>query len=545
MIPNKEELQRVIAEMAILIDKEMDPEPEAYALFFQHPEYAFHLIELLNNLEEAILNEGPPIYSACIFCLDVCVAQMQAAAEANNKTMHKSLTELMDRLAALINTQKHTLSYWLPVLNAFYEVQVELTQKLKDAYFLLANQDDDGAEVDEFAHLTSIRDLILEMSDLSIFSIVENFFAQSYAMPEEFFSDLVVDLYNIPEGHEIALLTLLHPKKQVRDIVVATFDDIIDTITLSSTALSRLQVIMHWYPKEYHAQFERWMKVQRKKGVVFEPDPVPAKMYFKATEVDGSGSQGIFIQIKINRKSRLSGLLLKHTVGLKDAWITPFISVSEISEYYHQAFEESVTLREVDLNYFALLVEHFMAVTIAHGDIPHLHFLEIQEALGVKMKPQLLDLDDLFAHLGIEISPFTQEVIDESLQRSKSWLKNKPYTESWYIESPNIDKIVNHNSSFVDGVKVCKMQDSMVDVFKDVLEEDREKWQFHFLWVALWLKSKRRSNEKSWQDSFVIAHLIREGTPLNELPVMQEICHQTVVNSIETMQERRTHLNQE
>jgi hypothetical protein len=544
---NAEELQRLLAEMAVLIDRDDDPDPHLYALFFQHPEYAFQLIELINNLDESIVHEGPPIYSACIFAFDICVAQLQAATEMNNKIIAKSLTQLMNHLASLINSHKHTLSYWLPILNAFYEVHVELTQELKDAYFALATDegDDSDEDINEFSHLESIRDLIHELSDLSIFDIAENFFAQSYAMPADFFTDLVVDLYSIVEGHDVALLTLLHPKLEVREIVVATLDQIIDKITLSSISLSRLQTIKYWYPESYHPVFDRWIKIQRKKEVVFEPEPKLASVKFKATEVDGSGSQGVFIHSRKNRKNRLGGLLLKYGFGMKDAWITPVIPAVEVADYYHQAFEESVTLREIDMAYFQMMVEHFLAVTIKLGDIPHLHFLEIQEELGLRLRPRELDLNYLFTHLSVEISPFTQDVIDASLKRSKSWLKSKQFTESWYIENALVDKIVNHNSSFVDGVKVCRLEEAMKDVFAEEMELNRDKWLFHFLWIALWLKAKKRKNEKVWQDSFLIAYVIREGRPLKDIPVMNEICHQTVINSVETMQERRTHLSQE
>lgn len=547
MTDHNNELQHLLAEMAVLIDRDDDPDPQLYALFFQHPEYAFQLIELLNNLDESIVNDGPPIYSACIFAFDVCIAQLQTATEMNNKVIAKSLQQLMNRLAELINGRKHTLSYWLPVLNAFYEVHVELTQELKDAYFELASEEgDDGDEdLDEFSHLESIRDLIHELSDLSVFDITENFFAQSYAMPADFFTDLVVDLYSIEEGHEIALLTLLHPKEEVRAIVVATLDQIIDKITLSSVALSRLKAIKYWYPERYYPIFERWIKIQRKKGVIFEPDAVAATAKIKATEVDGSGSQGLFIHIRKNRKNRLGGLLLKFGFGIKDTWITPMIPAAEVKQYYHQAFTESVTLREVDMDYFQMMLEHFLAVTIKQGEIPQLHFLEMQEVLGLRLRPQEIDLNDLFTHLSVEISPFTQEVIEASLKRSKAWLKTKQFTESWYIENALVDKIVNHNSSFVDGIKVCRLEDAIDDVFVEEMELNRDKWQFHFLWIALWFKAKARKNEKTWQDNFLIAHLIHEGKPLHEIPVMVEICRQTVINSVETMQERRTHLNKE
>jgi hypothetical protein len=542
-----EELQRLLAEMAVLIDRDDDPDPHLYALFFQRPEYAFQIIDLIHNLDESIVHEGPPIYSACIFAFDICVAQLQAATEMNNKSIAKSLNQLMNHLAELINTHKHSLSYWLPILNAFYEVHVDLTQELKDAYFELASDEgeEEDDELNELSHLESIRDLIQELSDLSVFDIAENFFAQSYAMPADFFTDLIVDLYSIAEGHDVALLTLLHPKMEVREVVVATLEQLMDKVTLSSISLSRLQTIKYWYPESYHAVFDKWIKVQRKKEVVFAPEPKPAPVKFKATEVDGSGSQGIFIHSRKNRKNRLAGLLLKFGFGMKDAWITPVIPAVEVADYYHQAFEESVTLREVDLNYFQMLVEHFLAITIKLGEVPHLHFLEIQEELGIRIRPQEMELDDLLRHMSVEISPFTQDVINDSLKRSKSWLKNKQFTESWYIENSLVDKIVNHNSSFIDGVKVCRLEDAMSGVFTDEMELNRDKWLFHFLWIALWLKAKARKNEKVWQDSFLIAHMIREGRPLKEIPVMHEICHQTVINSVETMQERRTHLSQE
>ena len=303
--------------------------------------------------------------------------------------------------------------------------------------------------------------------------------------------------------------------------------------------------MMHWYPESYHSLFNSWIKIQRKKGVVFAPESEAAKVTIKATEVDGIGSQGIFIHARKNRKNRLCGLLLKYGLGLKDAWITPAISAKEVVNYYSQAFDENVTLRDVNLSYFIMMVEHFLAITIEKNEIPNVHFLEIQELLGIRLRPHKLDLDYLFEQLSVQITPFTQEVISESLHRSKSWLKRKSFTESWYLENHLIDKIVNHNSSFVDGIKVCRLEEAMDAVFAEEMELNREKWQFHFLWIALWLKAKERINEKAWRDSFLIAYTIHAGSPLKSIPIMGEICRQTVINSVETMQERRTHLNQE
>lgn len=536
-------LKKWIADMALLLDQNKDPSPDYYGYFLDEPDLALLLVELIQDIVEHHIDDNRAYYSACVFALDICVAQLQVASEGGNKLASKTLDQLMSCLAKALNTNQHSLSFWLPILNAFYEVHVELSEELKNAYLDLASDEDELTPEEEVSHLNSIRDLIQELSDLSIFDIAENFFAQSYAMPADFFTDLVIDLYSIPEGQDIALLTLLHPKQDVRDVVVATHEHLMDQITLNPVSLSRLQVIKNWYPASYHVQFNRWIKQQRKKGVVFNSEThVPIINSIQASEVDGSGAQGIFIRVKKARKNRLCGLLFKQEIGIKDAWITPLISARDITCYYNEAFGDNVMLRDVDLSYLMMMTNHFLALTIEKGDVPDLHFLEMQEELGIHWLPSKLDVDYLMEQLGIQISPFTLESMQASFKRSKTWPKNKRFTESWYIENAQIDKLVNRCCSFIDGVKVCRFADAMTAVFAEEMELHRSHWLFHFLWITLWLKSRGRKNEKVWQDSFFIAYAIHTGIALDTIPIMQEICHQSVINSVETMQERRTHL---
>ncbi len=110
------------------------------------------------------------------------------------------------------------------------------------------------------------------------------------------------------------------------------------------------------------------------------------------------------------------------------------------------------------------------------------------------------------------------------------------------MESAAVDKLVNRCSSFVDGVKVCQLDEAIDAIFKEDMELHREQWLFHFLWVSLWMKARSRKNEKMWQDSFIIAHTIQSGEPLSSIPILRDICRQSVINSIETMQDRKTHL---
>lgn len=541
MTTSVEQLKVWLQDMAALIEKNGDPEPKHYHYFLHEPELAIRLIELLDECNEATLDAEHAYYSACVFALDICVAQLQSAYEQGSKNADKMLQSLMHRLSQSISNAKHSLSFWLPVLNAFYEAQVPLVPELKDAYMMLAEDEEEWAASEE-DHLQAMRDLILEFGELSEFEIAENFFAQSYAMPADFYADLLIDLYSIPEGHEIALLTLLHPNPEVRAVVLSALASLLPYQTLSSKALNRLQVIRSWYPESYHALFDGWIKAQRKKGVVFHHEEAAMPTSLKASEIDGSGAQGVFIELRVGRKKRLCGLLYRYDAGIKDVWITPPVSSKEIKRYHAEAFEDSVTLRDVTIPYLEQITNHFLAVGLEQDVVPSLHLLEVQEVLGLSFRPQRLDVDAMMDDLAVQITPFTEEVVSLSLKRSQAWPKSKQFTESWFVESFEIDKYVNRYCEIIDGVKVCHFQEAMDELYRHVFELQRDYWQFHFLWLALWLKAKTRKNEKVWQDAFLIAHVIQEGLALDQIPIMREICYQSTVNSVETMNERRTHL---
>lgn len=508
-----------------------------------NPELPLQLVDLLAEIDENKLDDDDAYYAACIYVLDTCVAQLQTTTEGGNRQSSKMLQQVMRKLANTLSTGKQTLNFWLPVLNAFYDVQVELLPELQDAYLALAEEEPVGENL-QTDHLTVMRDMILEMSHLSIFDIAENFFAQSYAMPADFFADFIVDLYNIPEAHDIALLILLYPRPEVRQVAVDVFDALMDSIVLSAVSLTRLQAIREWYPQEYHPRFDRWLKVQRKKGVVFQPLSSPNKMEIYATEVDGAGAQGFYIRCQSSRKHSLAGLLVKNQVGVKDVWVTPWMSAKELAHNFEQIDDGTVTLRPVEPVFLQLIVNHFLAVSLEQGNIPDLHLLEVQELLGMTFKPVAVDVHAQINQHSIQISPFTPEFVKKSLARSKKWTTTKTFTESWFIENMQVDKIVNQSCTIVDGIKICNFAKATESIFSKLLEKQRPMWCFHFLWTALWAMAhpSPKKNDYIGIDSLIIAYVIDQQMPLMDIPIMQEICKQTVTNSVETMNERRTYL---
>lgn len=534
------ELDAWIKEVEIFIEQNKEITTDGYIDFVEKPDLILPLIEIIKSIKE----DDELRFAACVFILEICVSQLQSSLDNGNKHSERMLSKLMSVLAESIYNDTRSMSFWLPILNVFYDAKADLSDELQGAYYVLANRENEEYVVDERSHLDAMRDFIKEYSDLSIYDIAENFFSQSSAMPSDFFVDLILDLYSIEEGHEIALLTLLHPKFEVRQMAISTFESLISKITLSSESLSRLQIIRNLYPESNHAQIDNWLKIQRRKGVVFKRDYENSEIVkMHASEIDGGGAQGIFMHIRKHRKNRLCGLLLKESKGIKDAWLTPVMTLQEIKQFNKEAYDETLTLRVIDKNYLEMIVNHFLALTIANGVMPDLHFLEIQEELGISFRPQRIDLDDLMQTLSVSISPFTPEVVQSSLERSKKWLNTRKFADSWFMESADIDRLVNSCSSIVDGVKICDLKKAMPLVFNECIEKSRDSWMFHFIWTAIWAKSNSRKNENFWMDAFIIAYCIYTGRELNTIPIMQEICNKSILNSMRTMHERGTYLN--
>ncbi len=540
MNPPTENLIEWLEEIAHVIASNQSMDINHYIQFVKEPELGVVLVDMVTEMEESAVDDTKPFYSACIFALEVCISQLQASSEMNPKLANKMLDQLMARIADAIRTSDHSLTFWLPVINAFYEVHVELSDELKEAYLELASEEELPPGQEEIDHLTAIKDLIDELSDSSDFDVAENFFAQSHALPYEFFSDLILDLFTLEQGHDIALLTLLHPKFEVREVAMFTLDMILDKVKLSPRSLSRLRAIKAWYPEAYHPQFDGWIKSQRMQGALFETTSPSYQVRIRASEVDGSGAQGIFFHLLQGQDHRLGGVLLKTNWGIKDAWCTPNITNEEALAFYDSSFKDTVMLRDVDMDYANLLINHFLALTIDAGEMPDLHLLELQEALAATFIPQKMDVDALLTELTIQIEPFTPYRVEEAFARSRQWSNKKRFTESWFLEDAKVDQLVNQHSVIKEGVRVCQAERAEEAIFKQVMEPDRARWLFHFLWVALWLKVKARASEKSWEDCILIAHAIAQGSPLDEIPILKHMVKQSIINSTETMAERRT-----
>lgn len=536
-------LQRWLHAVARAIETQIEPEELDSLRFTQDVSLSRYLIDALVALPEHDDEASRSYYSACIYAVDIAIIQIKTALENGHLKMAKFLEELMHYLAQAIRNSKHNMSFWMPILTAFYDVHVDLSPDLQDAYLALAEVDDEGEAVDEGTQLETIRSMILDMSDLSSYEIVEHFFAQSYAMPPDFFIDLVLDLAQLAEGVELLPLLLLHPKADVRSILLQVLPDVLSELRLNSMSLSRLQAIKAWYPKDEQDIFDMMIRTQRKKGVSFARPVVPQKAVYWATEMDGSGSQGMYVQFQDKKKWRLAGMLVKEELGIKDAWMSSPMTKTDLQVYFASQGEHGIHLRHVNNAYLVRMANHFLSYNCQLGEFPDVHVMALAEALGTSFHPEPIALKACIEAELVRIQPFTQERVQAALTRSSQWLRSRAFAQSWFMESSAIDKIVNRFSQWQQGVRVCDMTRAHEAVLDELLLKQRDLWTFRFYWLYAWASVCPKKREHLAEDALILAHLLEEQYDMRNMTIFHDIAKQSVINSAETMSERRTHLH--
>lgn len=513
-----------------------------------HPEYGLEVLELLPTLNEIdnFNNEDElsPILIACFNYIELCLFQLKSAQEHQHKWADKLIEKYQQTVLTLLETHPE-LHFWNTIINLFFEADLPLNDEVKETYLEVIEQEVSSEKNVEQQRMM-VKALLSEEHDASEFEIAELFFSQTNALPNEYFPTFLAELlsFNLPKATDTAVLFLLHPVKEVRLTLLANLNKIFSGISLTPKSLSRLLVIRQWVPEDEKAMIESLLALQRKQGGQFAESEQQTLVEIKATERDGSGTQALFLLLKSKRKFSSSGLLLKKEQGVKDCWITSPTSKEEASTQIADSHQHEFFIRKVDKKYLKLSINDHLYQGQQKGYVPNLYVLQLQEMLGEQWHAEPLPLESTLKAL-LSAVPELEDPhwITKSLQRSGLWQKKYSFCDSWFEENPDIDKLVNQCCNFTSGIKHCDTTLALPIVLDEYFEKQREQWLRHFVWVALWAKAHARANEYLWKDCVTLVKKINEGTPFIELPIMQLIAEQSIFQSIETMETRKTHLS--
>jgi hypothetical protein len=533
-------IKRLLDELSNCMLHETPLPQDFYDELQENPDYGIDILRLFPSFDEQETNEK--LFMAAFHFIELCLVHLRIASDHNQPWADKLLALYQEELANLMD-EHQTQSCWMPIINLFFSADIPLSERVKAIYMQILEKNQQ-MEQDLNSQQVFMKELLSNDSGSTEFEIAELFFAQTSALPKDYFPAFMSELLTFKEEKAIntAVLFLLHPDIAVRQTLLSYSSELFQQVDLTPASISRLPIIRQWLPDEEKPYIDNLLLSQRKKGIPFARHEKRKIIDIKATEMDGSGAQAIFFLIKQKSHFQATGLLIKRDFGIKDTWISPPLDKEKAKNYATQGIGRDIILRKVDAHYVEALVAHHLYTGQIKGAVPNVMLLCLQEMIGLNWQANPLNIEATMNTLASSFS-IDKTWVEKSLVRTGKWYKNKKFTESWFDESPELDKLVNTHCYYRNGTKYCELEDALTDVLTHYLEPKRAQWLEHFIWMALWAKPHARHNEYLWKDCYVLAKLLLEGHPLKEIPLMLSICEQNILASVETMEYRKTHLS--
>jgi len=331
---------------------------------------------------------------------------------------------------------------------------------------------------------------------------------------------------NLPLIRETAILMLLHPDKNVRYYVAYILAKQPKLIT--ATSLRRLIILRNWLPTGEQPAVDRLIKLARRHHIDCEAWPKARILKIMATSFDGVGAQSILAVTEKNGQYHLGGLLIKENSGVREPLLFNTHKKNEIDQIIRNLVAELPCI-PVQEGYLDAVVSHFVAIGLQNNQVPSPLLLGFAEMLGAshwraEKFNATLTLNQLI--LDLNGNSLETDIITKVLRKSKEWINNKDFAESWFEHDDEVDDIV-HNMMHECSKEKQNFSEVVDAICTEILEPRRQKWQHRLLWMALWAKANTRKNGPNWQDFFILAHALFEGKPVKEIPLMKAISIET------------------
>lgn len=390
-------------------------------------------------------------------------------------------------------------------------------------------------EVGEQANFDLLEDLIGVLATAAegdTFEIADALIKGSRSAPAAARGLLAEHLLRHPQTalREAAALLALDRDAEVRRACAVAFLANADAIT--PAALRRLIVTRHWLPEEERHLIDQVVKAARVKGIEIAPAPAAGRADLRCSGIDGSGAQGFMILAPQRDAYRLVSVLGRYGVGIQDAWCGESGTKGELLSGLELSVAEiGMSMgRPVKRDYLDRVVGHHLAVGLQHGKPPPVGLLQVAEAVGAaEWRPQRLDWRDVVESLLREAPSSWREParVAEAMQMI-GWGNPDNLLDGWFEDDPEAAEIVDRMPEDIGD------QESVDLVMRDLLEPRREKWAEHFSWIALWLHERTPNRDPAWVRFALLARELDRGQRMADLPLMREIC----INTIDAMRAR-------
>lgn len=356
------------------------------------------------------------------------------------------------------------------------------------------------------------------------FEVVEGLAETGALMPGEVraFITHELGLSAHPIIREAVPLLLLDPTPEVRQAAVSVLNQIARPETFSSVMLRRTLLLRNWAPEPERPAIDGLIRKTRLNGVECAQWPPKPELTINCSVLDGSGSQSLILTTPQGRTGLFAGILLKQGFGVRDAWCSASLPRNKINSALRETMGSAGWVT-VNHDFLDRMVQHHIARGLAMGNLPLPAAVEIAESIGASnwkgLRIEVADeIDELFLDLGYAAAG--QDALAQSLRRSGRWLEQDPWMRSWFEDDATISDLAKQSKTPVVAVQL------MLD---DVLPGRREIWAERLFQMALWLRASDHSTPPEvWQDAVVLAHELRAGRKLSELPAMIVVAKRSI-----------------
>jgi hypothetical protein len=479
----------------------------------------------------------PPEYGACLSLFEEALTQIRFSVERSRPAAIAMAEALQTEIAERGFRPEVQVGVQQDLVLALQTAKLPLHPRIREQAAAVADhygrfRAGKGApELDDL-----LARLIKETKPADAFDLLEPILAQMALIPAGGQMMLATGLLTSsqPLCHELAVLMLLHPDTELRIALPELYLSPECLRNLTGTGLRRLIGLRNWLPDAERPAIDALIRAARAAGTETKPLPPTELLGVLASPFDGAGSQAAWASIKSRKRYRVEGLLVKQSIGIREAF-----SHAEMRKHEHDGLLRQLTdaagALPVDAPYLRRAIGHFLAVGLEQGTPAPPQLLASNERVGgswwlperVEPDAEIERLEPAFrADMDPELEP-------EILRMSGDWPSTLAFASSWFEDDVRVDNLLRDRIGNPDRW-LASMSKAASLIMDQILEPKRGLWTERLLWMALMCKACRHSRPPlPWPVFLVLAKALQQGTALARIPLMRAVAERSVHSALQ------------
>ena len=484
-------------------------------------DYSNAAVELLELALDEAAKKQPDraLVDSLIFLFSKASETLRLDIEAGYQTASDIAEAVRKRLVAASQPGASDPSMIWSLVQSFGAAKLDLGEELPDVVEYLIEEVGaaNAGDCDPATMLGFVAEMVKQVNGdaFALFSCIEE---TSVGVPDESRAAMAMALLFSGEAVavEASIGWLLDPTASVRRATASALGDAARKGKVTPTMLRRMITMRNWLPEDGRPALDAAIATARRKGVSpAQWDEVEVRRLI-TTGIDGSGAIGVLAHCRNKRKNVFGSLVLKHGVGVRDAWAQEGMTQKKIDRAFLDAAVVDQFTMVPDLLQSA--VGHFLALGQQTGAMPPFGLVRFLEAVGVSsVQPGLISPASLLDTIE-EGRAIGADALEHLLADGFDLAADYVFVDSWFESGGEVDAVLVGNRQAPNKRAALIME--------KVLEPRREWWTQVAAWAACILY--RAGNDERWQESYALASAMVQGRALKEIPLMYKVASQTV-----------------